>query len=155
MNGLSASGLADLADVTEVEVARLVELGILVVRDGTDPVPRDRCAEGPPGGGVRAGRATGVPLDTLGAVLESMGFARMGPDEPMREDELEVVPLLQLGLSSGTFDLAWLTRLGRAHADGLRLLATSWTEAYQARFEGPALESWCGAVGLGGTVTSR
>jgi class 3 adenylate cyclase len=59
----------------------------------------------------------------------------------MREDELAVVPLLQLALSSGTFDLAWLTRLGRAHAEGLRLLATSWTEAYQARFEGPALES--------------
>jgi adenylate cyclase len=70
-----------------------------------------------------------------------MGFARVGPDEPMREDELDVVPLLQLGLSSGTFDLAWLTRLGRAHAEGLRLLATAWTEAYQARFEGPALES--------------
>jgi len=84
---------------------------------------------------------TGVPLELLGAVLESMGFARTGPDEPMREDELEVVPLLQLGLSSGTFDLAWLTRLGRAHADGLRVLATCWTEAYQARFEGPALES--------------
>jgi adenylate cyclase len=57
----------------------------------------------------------------------------------MREDELAVVPLLQLGLSSGTFDLAWLTRLGRAHADGLRLIATAWGEAYQARFEGPVL----------------
>jgi hypothetical protein len=30
---------------------------------------------------------TGVPLELLGAVLESMGFARMGPDQPMREDE--------------------------------------------------------------------
>ena len=182
MNGLSASGLADLAGVTEVEVARLVELGILVPRDGTDPfretdVQKVRLATaceqaGLPMAGIasaiQAGRLsfafleaapfrrwavrstrtyrqvsheTGVPLDTLGAVLESMGFARMGPDEPMREDELEVVPLLQLGLSSGTFDLAWLTRLGRAHADGLRLLATAWTEAYHARFEGPALES--------------
>ena len=37
MNGLSASGLADLAGVTEAEVARLVELGILVSRDGADP----------------------------------------------------------------------------------------------------------------------
>ena len=37
MNGLSAAGLADLAGVTEAEVARLVELGILVARDGTDP----------------------------------------------------------------------------------------------------------------------
>ena len=30
----------------------------------------------------------------------------------MREDELAVVPLLQLGLSSGTFDLAWLFPAG-------------------------------------------
>src|SRR6266545_6535727 len=182
MNGLSASGLADLAGGTEAEVQRLVDLGILVARDGADPF-RETDAQkvrlaaaceqaGLPMAGIasaiRVGRLsfafleaapfrrwavrsartyrqvsqeTGVPLDTLGAVLESMGFARMPPDEPMRVDELAVVPLLQLGLSSGTFDLAWLSRLGRAHAEGLRLLATSWTEAYQARFEGPVLAS--------------
>ena len=33
MAGLSAAGLADLAGVTEAEVERLVELGILVARD--------------------------------------------------------------------------------------------------------------------------
>jgi adenylate cyclase len=82
---------------------------------------------------------TGVPLEVMAAVLEAMGFARAGPDEPMREDELEVVPLLQVGLSSGVFDLAWLARLGRAHVEGLRLIATAWGEAYQARFEGPVL----------------
>jgi adenylate cyclase len=182
MKELSAAGLADLAGVTEPEVARLVELGVLVPRDGAAPfletdVQKVRLAvaceqAGLPMAGIasaiRSGRLsfgfleatpfrlwavrstrtyrqvsqeTGVPLDTLGAVLESMGFARMGPDEPMREDELAVVPLLELGLSSGAFDLAWLTRLGRAHADGLRLLAAAWTEAYQARFEGQALES--------------
>jgi hypothetical protein len=37
MNALSASGLADLAGVTEAEVQRLVDLGILVARDGADP----------------------------------------------------------------------------------------------------------------------
>jgi hypothetical protein len=37
MNALSAAGLADLAGVTEAEVERLVELGILVIRDGPDP----------------------------------------------------------------------------------------------------------------------
>jgi adenylate cyclase len=52
-----------------------------------------------------------------------------------------VVPFLQLAHTTGIFDLAWLTRLGRAHADGLRLIATAWGEAYQARFEGPVLES--------------
>jgi adenylate cyclase len=84
---------------------------------------------------------TGIPLDTLGTVLESMGFARVGPDEPMREDELAIVPLLAHSFSSGVFDLAWLTRLGRAHVEGLRLITTAWGDAYQARFEGPTLAS--------------
>jgi adenylate cyclase len=84
---------------------------------------------------------TGVPLELLGSAMEAMGFARMGPDEPMREDELEIVPFVQLGHATGVFDLAWLTRLGRAHAEALRLIATAWAEAYQARFEGPVLES--------------
>jgi adenylate cyclase len=182
VKGLSAAGLADLAGVTEAEVQRLVELGILAAREGADPfletdvqkvrlaaacdragLPMEQIASAIGAGrlsfafleaapfrrwAVRSGRTyrqvsqdTGIPLETLGAVLESMGFARMGPDEPMREDELAVVPLLQLGLSSGIFDLAWLSRLGRAHVEGLRLIATAWGEAYQARFEGPALES--------------
>ena len=178
MAGLSASALADLAGVTEGEVERLVELGILVARGGPQPfgdsdVPKVRLAvaceraglpmagivsairagrlsfaflEGTPfrRWAVRSGRTyrqvsqeTGIPLDTLGAVLESMGFARAGPDEPMREDELEVVPLLRHGLGSGIFDPAWLSRLGRAHVEGLRLIATAWGDAYQARFEEP------------------
>ena len=180
MNGLSAAELADLAGVTEAEVQRLVDLGILVARDGAGPfretdVPKVRLATaceraGLPMAGIasaiRAGRLsfafletppfrrwavrstrtyrqvsqeTGIELDTLGAVLESMGFARMGPDEPMREDELAVVPFLRLALSSGIFDLPWLTRLGRAHVEGLRLITTAWGEVYQARFEGPVL----------------
>ena len=184
MKGLSAARLADLAGVTAAEVERLVDLGVLVARDGGEPflesdVPKVRLAAaceraGLPMEGiasaVRAGRLsftfleaapfrrwavrsgrtyrqvsqdTGIPLATLGAVLEAMGFARVGPDEPMREDELEVVPLLQLGLASGIFDVAWLARLGRAHADGLRLIVTAWGEAYQARFEGTLL-AWSG-----------
>jgi class 3 adenylate cyclase len=70
-----------------------------------------------------------------------MGFARAAPDEPMREDELEVVPLLTLARSTQILDLAWLTRLGRAYAEGLRLAATVENEAYRARFTGPVLES--------------
>jgi adenylate cyclase len=182
MKGLSAARLADLAGVTAAEVERLVDLGVLVARDGVGPflesdVPKVRLATaceraGLPMEGiasairtgrlsftfleaapfrrwaVRSGRTyrqvsqdTGIPLETLGAVLESMGFARVGPDEPMREDELAVVPLLQLGLASGIFDPAWLARLGRAHVEGLRLIVTAWGEAYQARFEGTLLAS--------------
>ena len=50
---------------------------------------------------------TGVPLELLGSALEATGFARMTPDEPIREDELEVVPPLQLGLATGIVDQVW------------------------------------------------
>jgi adenylate cyclase len=182
MKGLSAAGLADLAGVTEAEVARLVEFGILVARDGTDPflaadAQKVRLAmacerAGLPMAGiasairagrlsfgfleaapyrrwaVRAGRTyrqvsqdTGVPLEQLGSALEAMGFARMAPDELIREDELEVVPLLQLGLSSGILDQVWSTRLGRGYAEGLRLIARVEAEVWRARFMAPLLAS--------------
>jgi adenylate cyclase len=182
MDALSAAGLADLAGVTQAEVARLVDLGLLVARDGVDPfaetdVQKVRLAAACERAGLpidaiasaaRAGRLsfafleaspyrrwalrsartyrqvsqeTGVPLEALGSVLEAMGFARMEPDEPIREDELEVVPLLQLGRSTGILDAGWLTRIGRAYAEGLRLAANVENEAYRARFTGPVRAS--------------
>jgi len=84
---------------------------------------------------------TGIPLELLGSALESIGFARMAPDELIREDELEVVPLLQLGLSTGFLDQVWSTRLGRGYAEGLRLIARVEKEVWQARFMAPMLAS--------------
>jgi adenylate cyclase len=182
MNGLSASELADLAGVREAEVERMVDLGLLVAREGPGPflatdvqkvrlamaceqagLPMDAIASA-----VRAGRLSfafleaspyrrwamrsartyrqvsqemGLPLELLGSVLESMGFAPMAPDERIREDELEIVPLLQLARSTGILDPVWLARIGRAYAEGLRLAATVENEAYRARFTGPVLAS--------------
>ncbi|HWD43245.1 MAG TPA: adenylate/guanylate cyclase domain-containing protein [Actinomycetota bacterium] len=182
MNGLSAAGLADLAGVTEAEVQRLVDLGILVARDRAGPflaadAQKIRLATaceqaGLPMAGIaaaiRAGRLsfafleaapyrrwavrsgrtyrqvsqeTGVPLGLLGSFLEAIGFARMAPDEPIREDELEIVPLLQLGLASGILDQVWSTRLGRGYAEGLRLLAGVEKDVWRARFMAPLLAS--------------
>ena len=84
---------------------------------------------------------TGVPPELLGSFLEAIGFARMAPDELIREDELEVVPLLQLGHSSGFLDQVWSTRLGRGYAEGLRLIARVEREVWQARFIAPLLAS--------------
>jgi adenylate cyclase len=182
MKGLSASELADLAGVTEAEVQRLVELGILVAGDGTGPfletdAQKVRLASaceqaGLPMAGIAAaiqqGRLsfaflegapyrrwavrttqtyrqvsqdTGVPLELLGSFLEAIGFAPMAPEEPIREDELEVVPFLQLGLASGFLDQRWSTRLGRGYAEGLRLIARVEREVWQARFMAPLLEA--------------
>jgi Wax ester synthase/diacylglycerol acyltransferase catalytic domain len=182
MEPLSASGLADLAGVTEAEIDRMVDLGILVARDSTGPflatdAQKVRLATACEQAGlplegiaaaIRAGRLsfafleaapyrrwamrsprtyhqvsqeTGMPLEVLRASLESMGLARAAPDELIREDELEVVPLLQLVAATANLDLAWTTRVGRAYADGLRLIAKVENEAYHARFELPVLEA--------------
>src|SRR5215213_3882177 len=182
MNALSAQGLADLAGVTEAEVRRLVDLGILVARDGDGPflaadVQKVRLATaceqaGLPMAGIAAAirdgrlsfgfleappfrrwavrstrtyrqvsQQTGVPLELLGSFLEAIGFARMTPDEPIREDELEIVPLLQLGLASGFLDQLWSTRLGRGYAEGMRLVAGVEKDVWQARFMAPMLAS--------------
>jgi class 3 adenylate cyclase len=182
MNALSAAGLADLAGVTEAEVQRLVDLGVLVARDGADPfletdAQKVRLATaceraGLPMAGIaaaiRAGRLsfafleaapyrrwavrsartyrqvsqeTGIPLELLGSALEAIGFARMAPDEPIREDELEVVPLLQLGLATGILDQLWSTRFGRGYAEGLRLVAGVEKDLWRARFVAPLLAS--------------
>jgi adenylate cyclase len=86
---------------------------------------------------------TGVPVELLASALEAMGFAPMAPEESITEDELEVVALLQRGLASGRLDLAVFTRVGRAHAEGLRLIVRAWNQVYRARFEGPLLAAGC------------
>jgi adenylate cyclase len=77
-------------------------------------------------------------------MLESMGFPSTSPDETMREDELEVVPVVRLGISSGLLDAAWMARVGRAYTEGLRLAAKVENEAYRARFEEPVLRAGLG-----------
>ena len=182
---LGAAELAELAEVTEAEVGRLVGLGVLVEREGPAPfrttdmqkvrlalaceragLPMDAIADL-----IRAGRLsfafmeaapytrfafpstrtlrqvgedTGIPLEALLEMFESMGFAWTSADDPVREDELEALPLIQLAISSGFFDPAWLTRVGRAYAEGMRLAAKAENEAYVARFEEPVLASGLG-----------
>jgi adenylate cyclase len=185
MEALTGAQLAELAGVSEAEVGRMVDLGVLVAREEAAPfltidlrkvrlalaceragLPMDGIAAA-----IRAGRLsfafleaspyhrwavpsdrtyrqvseeTGVPLDVLRETLESMGFAWTSPDEPMREDELEVIPVLQMGITTGILDKRWMARVGRAYAEGLRLAAMVETEIFQARFEGPALDSGAG-----------
>src|ERR1043166_973812 len=83
MKELSASGLADLAGVTEAEVQRLVEFGILVARDGPDPfldtdVQKVRRAAGCEQAGLpMAGIASAIRAGRLSfAFLEAAPFRR-------------------------------------------------------------------------------
>jgi adenylate cyclase len=182
---LTAAELAEVAGVAEAEIVRMVDLGVLVAREGDAPflardlhkvrlamaceragLPMDGIAAAIRAGklsfafleaspyhrwAVPSGRTyrqvsdeTGVPLEVLREALESMGFAWTSADDPMREDELEVVPVVRLGISTGILDARWLARAGRAYAEGLRLAAMVENELFQARFEEPVLASGLG-----------
>ena len=182
---LGRAELAELAEVTEAEIGRMVDLGVLVPSDGPAPfrttdMQKVRLATACERAGlpmdaiaalIRSGRLsfaflgaapyhrfavpssltyrqvsrdTGVPLETLRETLESMGFAWTSPDEAMREDELEVVPLIRLAAATEIVDQVWITRVGRAYAEGMRLVANVENEAYTARFEEPVLASGLG-----------
>src|SRR5215216_989699 len=185
MEALTGAGLATLAGVSEAEIGRMTDLGILVARDGPAPfrvgdlqkirlaaaceragLPMDGIAAA-----IRAGRLsfafmeaapyhrfgvpsdrtyrqvsqdTGISLEVLRDCLEAMGFAWTSPDDPVRDDELEAVPLVDLAVASGIIDRRWMIRVGRGYAEGMRLAARVENEAYQARFEEPVLASGLG-----------
>jgi hypothetical protein len=68
MNGLSAAGLADLAGVTEAEVRRLADLGVLVARDGAGPFLETDVQK------VRVATAceqAGLPMDGIAAAIRA------------------------------------------------------------------------------------
>jgi adenylate cyclase len=83
---------------------------------------------------------TGVPLVLLKVVREAVGFAEPKPEDHVREDELSVVPLIELQLSSG-FRPVIIERWLRAYGDNLRRIAETETEWYRTEVVQPLLET--------------
>jgi adenylate cyclase len=91
---------------------------------------------------------TGLSLDLLLAVRESMGFARPEPDDPVREDELVVIPLLRTLIAIGA-DPVVLERHIRIWGESLRRIAEADGNFYRSQIEAPLLEaglSWSDMV---------
>jgi adenylate cyclase len=82
---------------------------------------------------------TGVPMDLLLVVREAHGFAEPGPEDHVREDELAIVPVMELLLSFGIRPEA-IKRLLRAYGDGLRRIVETETDWYRTEVELPLLE---------------
>jgi adenylate cyclase len=65
---------------------------------------------------------TGIPLELLMVVREAVGFAEPGPEDTVREDELLVVPVIELLLATGSRPVV-LERWLRVCGDNLRRIA--------------------------------
>jgi adenylate cyclase len=71
---------------------------------------------------------TGIPLELLMVVREAYGFAEPRPEDPVQQNELKVVPVIELQLSEG-FDPGVIERWLRVCGDSLRRITeteTAW-----------------------------
>ena len=65
---------------------------------------------------------TGIPLELLTVMREAIGSALPGPDDRVREDELAIVPLIQVELEHGFAPIA-IERFLRTIGESLRRVA--------------------------------
>jgi adenylate cyclase len=80
----------------------------------------------------------GLSMELLSAIRESMGSARPEPDDPVREEELDVIPVLKVALEGGA-DAGAVERLMRVWGDSMRRLTEAAASFYHAQFEAPLL----------------
>jgi adenylate cyclase len=82
---------------------------------------------------------TGIPLELLMVVREAVGFAEPRPEDLVREDELSVVPVIELQLLSG-FRPVVIERWLRVCGDSVRRFAETETDWWHSQVELPLLE---------------
>jgi adenylate cyclase len=83
---------------------------------------------------------TGIPLELLMVVREAFGFAEPGPDDLVREDELSVVPVIELQLANG-FHPVVIERWLRVCGDSLRRITETETAWWHSEVMTPLLAS--------------
>ena len=83
---------------------------------------------------------SGVPLELLSVVREAVGFAAPGPDDLVREDELDVVPAIELQVENG-FSPAAIERTLRVYGDSLRRIAETESDFWSSEVMGALLAS--------------
>jgi adenylate cyclase len=172
----SRTEIAERAGVTEEDVSRLVELGILV--PGRDHrfaaadsrraalvqsleaggIAAESLADGIRRGEVnlafmddpayerfaarsdetfrQAGERTGIPVELLMVIREVIGSALPTPDDLMREDELAVLPLIELEIKNG-FRPIVIERFLRVMGDCMRRLAETEADVWRSEVLGP------------------
>jgi len=65
---------------------------------------------------------TGIPLELLMVIREAIGMAQPSPDDRLREDEMAIVPYIELQVSAGFRPVA-IERLLRVQGDSIRRIA--------------------------------
>ncbi len=81
---------------------------------------------------------TGIPIELLTLVREAIGMAPPAPDDRMREDELSIVPFIQLQVAEG-FRQPAIERLLRVYGDSTRRITEQEAEWWRSEVMEPAM----------------
>jgi len=91
---------------------------------------------------------TGVPLELLMVIRESIGMAQPSPDDRMREDELGVLPFLEMQIAAG-FRTPAIERLLRVTGDATRRISEQEAAWWRSEVIEPAMAAGKGADEIG------
>jgi len=97
---------------------------------------------------AEAGERTGVPFDLLSAMRESIGMPVPTPEDRLREDELAVLPALQLQVELG-FPPASVERLLRVYGDATRRITEQEAAWWQSEVIAPTIAAGKGSEDVG------
>ena len=90
---------------------------------------------------------TGVPLELLTAIREAIGMALPSPDDRLREDEMAIVPFIELQVAEG-FRPAAIERLLRVHGDSTRRMTEQEAAWWNSEVIQPAMAAGKGPEGI-------
>jgi adenylate cyclase len=83
---------------------------------------------------------TGLSLELLQVIRESMGFARPEPEDPVHEEELDLIPVVKVALEAGA-DAVAIERLVRVWGESMRRITEAAATFYHSQIEVPLLRS--------------
>jgi class 3 adenylate cyclase/DNA-binding transcriptional MerR regulator len=83
---------------------------------------------------------TEIPVELLMVIREAVGFAEPQPEDRLRENELQIVPLVEAQISEG-FRLTVIERWLRVYGDSLRRIAETEVDWWHTEVELPLLKS--------------
>ena len=120
-------------------VAAAIQRGALSL-DFLDAAAYERFAALAPETFGQVSDRTGVPVELLMGIREAIGMAQPSPNDRLREDEMAIVPFIELQIAEG-FRPAAIERLLRVQGDGTRRIAEQEAAWWNSEVIEPALEA--------------
>jgi adenylate cyclase len=90
---------------------------------------------------------TGIPLELLMVIREAIGMAQPSPDDRLRDDEMAIVPFIELQLAEG-FRPAAIERLLRVQGDSTRRITEQEAAWWASEVMEPAMAAGKGPEGI-------